>query len=187
AQNFAISDRFFASVLGPTFPNRSFLAAATSFGHLTTSDTLPPGDGYLPITGTIFDLLEQNNGSWADYFQEVPQGGGFRPFCPTKVDPHCFPLPLFLAQAGGAPGVGELPTVSFVDPNFGFFSATSENDEHPPTDIQRGQAFVSQVINAVRNGPHWSDSVIFIVYDEHGGFYDHVPPPRAAAPDQIQP
>jgi phospholipase C len=187
ANGFAISDRFFASVLGPTFPNRSYLAAATSFGHLTTSDTFPPPGGYQPITGTIFDLLERNNVSWADYFQDAPQGGAFRNFSATAVDPHFFPLPVFLAQAAGAAGVGDLPTVSFVDPNFGLFGIARENDEHPPTDIQRGQAFVSQVINAVRNGPHWEDSVIFIVYDEHGGAYDHVKPPRAAAPDAIAP
>jgi phospholipase C len=187
ASSFAISDRFFASVLGPTFPNRSFLVAATSFGHLTTNDTFPPPGGYKPITGTIFDLLENNGVSWADYFQDAPQGGAFRQFSATAIDPHFFPVPVFLAQAAGAPGVPELPTVTFVDPNFGIFGIRGENDEHPPTDIQRGQAFVSQVVNAVRNGPHWDDSVIFIVYDEHGGAYDHVAPPRAARPDAIGP
>lgn len=187
AQSFAISDRFFSSVVGPTFPNRSYLVAATSFGHLTTNDTFPPPGGYRPITGTIFDLLEANNVSWADYFQDVPQGGAFRPFSATAVDPHFFPLTVFLAQAAGAPGLPALPAVSLVDPNFGLFGAASENDEHPPTDIQRGQAFVSQVISAVRNGPNWEDSVIFVVYDEHGGAYDHVAPPRAHRPDGIAP
>src|SRR5262249_57802935 len=57
AQTFAISDRHFSSVLGPTFPNRSYLLAGTSFGHLTTNDILPPLGGYRPIHGTIFDLL----------------------------------------------------------------------------------------------------------------------------------
>jgi phospholipase C len=187
AQRFAISDRFFSSVIGPTFPNRSYLVAATSFGHITTNDTFPPPGGYKPITGTIFDLLEANQVSWGDYFQDVPQGGAFREFSATAIDPHFFPLPLFLAQAAGAPGVPALPAVSFVDPNFGLFGIGSENDEHPPTDIQRGQAFVSQVISAVRNGPHWEDSVIFVVYDEHGGAYDHVAPPRAVHPDGIAP
>jgi phospholipase C len=187
AEHFAISDRFFSSVLGPTFPNRAYFAAATSFGHLTTSDQIPPGNGYQPIHGTIFDLLDRNSVSWADYFQDVPQGASFRPFGATLIDPHFLPLPVFLAQAAGVPGVGDLPSVSFVDPNFGLFGRALENDEHPPTDIQRGQAFVSQVVNAVRSGPFWADSVIFIVYDEHGGAYDHVPPPPAVAPDNIQP
>jgi len=184
AQHFAISDRFFSPILGPTFPNRAYLLAATSFGHLTTSDELPPLGGYKPITGTIFDLLERNDVSWADYFQDIPQGASYRTFGTTLIDPHFLPLPVFLAQAAG---VGDLPQVSFVDPAFGLLGVSAENDEHPPTDIQRGQAFVSAVVNAVRSGPHWSDSVIFIVYDEHGGFFDHVPPPPAPAPDQIQP
>lgn len=187
AQRFAISDRFFSSMLGPTFPNRAYFAAATSFGHLTTADQLPPLDGYQPINGTIFDLLERNAVSWADYYTDIPQGASFRPFGSTVIDPHFLLLPVFLAQAAGLPGVGDLPSVSFVDPGFGLLGNASSSDEHPPTDIQRGQAFVSTVVNAVRNGPFWSDSVIFIAYDEHGGFYDHVPPPRSVAPDDIQP
>jgi phospholipase C len=182
AQRFAISDRFFSSMLGPTFPNRAYFAAATSFGHLTTADQLPPPDGYRPINGTIFDLLDRNGVSWADYFTDIPQRASFRP-----IDPHFFPLAVFLAQAAGLPGVGDLPSVAFVDPGFGLLGNASSSDEHPPTDIQRGQAFVSTVVNAVRSGPFWQDSVIFIVYDEHGGFYDHVPPPRAVAPDDVQP
>jgi phospholipase C len=192
AQSFAISDRYFCSVLGPTFPNRSYLLAATSFGHLTTSDSFPPPGGYKPITGTIFDLLEAHQVTWNDYFSDVPQGGSFRLFSATGADPHFLPVALFLAQAAGVPGVGTLPQVSFVDPNFGVLNPATENDEHPPTDIQRGQAFVSQIVNAVRNGPNWKDSIIFIMYDEHGGSYDHVKPPRApqggaSTPDGIAP
>jgi Phosphoesterase family len=67
-----------------------------------------------------------------------------------------------------------------------------ENDKHPPTDIQRGEAYVSQVLNTIRNGPYWKDSVIFFSYDEHGGYYDHVASPRVAqghqrTPDGISP
>ena len=187
AQKFAISDRHFASVLGPTFPNRSYLMAATSFGHLTTNDILPPPGGYKPMTGTIFDLFNQYGVTWADYFQDAPQGGSFLP-----NDPHFLPLGDFLAQAAGVQGAGPLPQVSFVDPDFGLEGTALENDEHPPTDIQRGQAYVSQVVNAVRNGPFWRDSIIFITYDEHGGFYDHAKSPPALqggalTPDGIAP
>src|SRR6516164_640199 len=192
AQKFAISDRYFSSLLGPTFPNRSYLLAATSFGHLTTNDVFPPPGGYKPISGTIFDLLDKHNVTWADYFSDLPQGASFRLFSATGADPHFLPLQLFLAQAAGVPGAGPLPEVAFVDPNFGVFGIQYENDEHPPTDIQRGQAFVSQVVAAVRNGPNWKDSIIFIVYDEHGGFFDHARPPRAPqgharTPDGISP
>jgi phospholipase C len=184
AQKFAISDRYFASVLGPTFPNRSYFMAATSFGHLTTSDTLPPNfllptAGYKPITGTILDLFDQNGVTWANYFSDIPFGLSFRPFF-VGTDSHFLPVQVFLAQAAGAPGLPPLPQVSFVDPNFGALTGrAAENDEHPPTDIQRGQAFVSQLVNAVRNGPNWQDSIIFITYDEHGGFYDHAKSPKA--------
>jgi len=192
AQKFALGDRYFAAVLGPTFPNRSYLLAATSFGHLTTSDTFPPPGGYKPITGTIFDLLDKNKITWADYFQDAPQGGSFRQFGGPTTDPHFLPLAVFLAQASGAPGAPPLPEVVFIDPNFGLFGRKLENDEHPPTDIQRGEAYVSQVMNAVRNGPFWNDSVIFLTYDEHGGYYDHVASPRAPqghsrTPDGISP
>lgn len=179
AENFAMDDRYFASVLGPTFPNRSYLMAATSFGHLTTNDTFPPPGGYKPVTGTIFDLLDKNGVTWGDYFQDAPQSGSFR-----SGDPHQLPLPVFLAQAAG---IGSLPQVSFIDPNFGLAGRATENDEHPPTDIQRGQAFVSQVVNAVRSGPFWQDSIIFITYDEHGGFYDHAQPLRARQAGALNP
>ncbi|MDB6103913.1 MAG: hypothetical protein JWO52_3912 [Gammaproteobacteria bacterium] len=175
AQKFAIDDRYFSSVLGPTLPNRFYLVAATSFGHVTTADPVPPG-GYKPITGTIFDLLDSRQVSWADYFQDGPQASGFRQSGGAGTDPHFFPVQDFLTAAAGSPGAGGLPQIVFVDPGFG---GPDENDDHPPTDIQRGQAFVSRVIDAVRNGPYWKDSVIFITYDEHGGFYDHVAPPRA--------
>jgi phospholipase C len=180
AQKFAVNDRYFASVLGPTIPNRFYLMAATSFGHLTTADTVPPPVGYKPITGTIFDLLDKNGVTWGDYFNDLPQGLLFRP-----VDPRYLPVSVFLAQAAGAGA--PLPQVSFIDPNLGLEGTTLENDEHPPTDIQRGQAFVSQVVNAVRNGPYWKDSIIFITYDEHGGFYDHARSPRAPQDGALNP
>src|SRR5438128_2901424 len=73
ARKFAISDRYFASLLGPTFPNRSYLMAATSFGHLTTNDIVPPAGGYKPITRTMFDLLNKPGLTRAHYFQHADQ------------------------------------------------------------------------------------------------------------------
>src|SRR5581483_4151869 len=123
------------------------------FGHLTTNDIFAPPGGYKPITGTIFDLLEKNNVTWGDYFQDAPQGATFRPFSTTSIDPHFLPLPVLFKQLALAPDT--LPQVIFVDPNFGLFGVKSENDEHPPTDIQRGQAYVSTVLNAIRNSSVW--------------------------------
>jgi phospholipase C len=199
AQSFAIDDRYFCSMIGPTAPNRSYLMAATSFGHLTTAEIVPdiskaPFLVYMPITGTIFDLLDRFGVSWADYSDDIPQGISFRNFL---FDPLHFrgfsgpgpfgnPNKSFLQDAEA----GTLPAVVFVDPSFGVI--TPENDEHPPTDIRKGEAFVARAIKAVRNGPNWKHSIIFVTYDEHGGFYDHTAPPRAqqggaSTPDGIQP
>jgi phospholipase C len=184
AETFAINDRYFSSVLGPTFPNRAYLMAATSFGHLTSPPN-PPSDVYQPITGTIFDLLDQHQVSWADYFSDVPQGASFRN---PLTDLHFQPIQAFFAAAQA----GTLPAVAFVDAAVGVPNPAAENDEHPGSDLRAGQHFVAQVVSAVRNGPNWPDSIVFITYDEHGGFYDHVAPPAAPqggalTPDGIAP
>jgi len=169
AETFAINDRYFSPMLGPTFPNRAYALAATSFGHLNTAEELPPPGGYQPLTGTILDLLDQHGVFWVNYFADAPSTGSFRPF----LSQHLRPLNQFFADAA----VGQLPPVAFVDPAFGFGGV--EFDEHPPSNVRAGQSFVSNVVRAVRNSPNWKDTVLFFTYDEHGGFYDHVRPPRA--------
>jgi len=194
AQTFAISDRYFSSVLGPTLPNRAYSMAATSFGHLTTDEIVPPlvppPGGYRPITGTILDLLDGRGVTWTDFLSNLPSTGIFRGLDPTHLVPVNF-LPAF---APPKPGVCALPAVSFIDSFFGLSPADLplENDEHPPSSIKKGESFVSQIVNILRNSACWDDSVIFITYDEHGGFYDHVSPPRAPQggarnPDGIDP
>ncbi len=184
AQKFAIDDRYFAAVIGPTLPNRLYLMAATSFGHVTSSDVLPPG-GFRPVTGSIFDLLDGNGISWTDFYQDVAQAAAFRQLPGSGADPHFQSMQAFLSIVAGASGAAPLAQVSLVDAGY-------QANEHPPNDIQLGQAFVSQVVNAIRSGPYWKDSVVFITYDEHGGFYDHVAPapaPQGGArtPDSIFP
>jgi phospholipase C len=112
-----------------------------------------------------------------------PVSFSFRPLSPNAV-----PIQNFLDEAKA----GTLPQVSFVDPNFGILIASASTDEHPPANIRAGEFFISRMVNAVRNGPNWKDSVIFVTYDEAGGFYDHVAPPAARQngkpnPDGINP
>src|SRR5262249_9188680 len=145
---------------------------------------------YRPLTGTIFDLLDAHGVSWANYYQDIPQGISFRNFLadpahfrfyskpgPPQLPPS--PFNSFLDDAKA----GTLPSVAFVDPSFGVFNPVAENDEHPgPTagnNIRAGQRFVAQLLDAVRNSPNWPDTIVLITYDEHGGFYDHVAPPAA--------
>jgi phospholipase C len=190
AETFAINDRYFSSVLGPTFPNRAYLMAATAFGHLTNGEARvhrarPLSAFYQPITGTIFDLLDHHQVFWVDYFSDVPQGASFRN---PVTDPHFQPIQAFFAAAQA----GTLPAVAWVDAAVGVPNPAAENDEHPGSDLRAGQHFVAQVVSAVRTGPNWPDSIVFITYDEHGGFYDHVAPsaaPQGGAltPDGIAP
>jgi phospholipase C len=196
AEHFAIDDRYFSSALGPTATNRFYLMAATSFGHVNSIEIimLVPGPcsslgcpvAYQPITGTIFGLLDQFKVSWTDYYSDVPESVSFVSL--SELATQGKTIGQFFTDAGTA---GGLPQVAFVESAEGVFGVP-ETDEHPPTDIQRGQNFVAQVVNAVRNGPNWKDSIIFITYDEHGGFYDHVAPPPArqggaSTPDGIGP
>ena len=76
---------------------------------------------------------------------------------------------------------GTLPQVSLISPGGTTYT------EEDPADIQNGEAYSSAIVNAVMNSPAWGSTVMFFMYDEHGGYYDHVPPPVAAAPDNIAP
>jgi phospholipase C len=186
AETFAMSDRYFAAVIGQTFPNRAYFGAGTSFGHLTTNEIIHPG-GYQPINGTIYDRLDAAGVTWKDYFSDLPYSQIF------KTSPgHTFPVSTFMTDLTA----GTLPQVSFVDPSAfpdqTINGKTYETDEHPPQDIRAGEYFVWTIINALRNSSSWHDSVLFLTYDEHGGFYDHVKPPPAdqggaSTPDGIAP
>ncbi len=182
-QAFALDDEYFCDVVGPTIPNRFYLMAATSFGHLTTAELVPPPGGYKPITDTIFDLLDKAGVNWVDYYTDVAQGGDFR----NSVPPHFMPIATFFKDTAA----GTLPPVALVDPELAGVDNLA-TDEHPPHDIRSGEYYIAQVINAVHSGPNWKDSIIFLTYDEHGGFYDHMKPAKAnqngaLTPDGIAP
>jgi phospholipase C len=84
------------------------------------------------------------------------------------------PYETFLAQAAS----GTLPAFSYIDPFFLGEDQGGSNDDHPYADIRRGQAFVSEIVAAVVNGPAWASTALVITYDEWGGFFEHVLPPR---------
>jgi phospholipase C len=173
---FAMGDRYFASVPGPTFPNREYLLAGTSFGHIMND---------LPATGltgrSIFNELDEAGVSWKIYFSDVPAGFLFA-YVRAHAAGHVVPVSQYFVDAAA----GKLPQVSFVDPMFGGTKNT-ETDEHPPANIQVGQQFVAGVVNALFKSPNWPSSAFFLTYDEHGGYFDHVSPPAAVVPDAIPP
>jgi len=171
---FAMGDRYFSSVLGPTYPNRFFLVAGTSFGRISNESPSTRSE-YGP---SVFDLLENAGVSWRIYYNDIPFGGFFTG---ARAHPEKFVLiDQFYADAEA----GALPEVAFVDPAF---FGSEQSDEHPPANVQFGQAFVAGVVNALFTSPNWPSTALFVAYDEHGGYYDHVVPPAACVPDETPP
>jgi len=164
AKTFAISDRFFSSVLGPTFPNRFFFLSGTSQGR--TSNRFK-----VFRATSIFDRLDAAGISWEIYSPGVAFA--------TIMGKKWKPMEQFFADVKK----GTLPQVVYIDPKF---QPEKASDEHAPHNIQVGQQFTQSIYNALKASPHWPSSALIIAYDEHGGFYDHVPPPKACAPDSIK-
>lgn len=174
AETFPVCDRWFCSVLAQTYPNRRFLMAGTAAGIVSTSSAAllaPP-----PPNGTIFDRFAAHGISWRNYYSNLPSSAIIIDTV-TKYPTSISPIGRFFADAAA----GTLPAFSLVDPNF---DVTSEEN---PQDVQRGEQFAARVIDAVMKGPGWPHTVLFWNYDEHGGYFDHVPPPPAIAPDDIPP
>jgi phospholipase C len=174
ARTFPLLDRYFSSCLAQTYPNRRFLMAGTAYGSVST--TLPPLPGEAPPNGTIFDRLDRYGISWKNYFAELPS---------TFILPS-----IALGNLGHLAGIaqfeqdaaaGSLPGFSLVDPNF------RTSSEENPQDIQVGEAFAARIVNAAMQGPAWLSTLLIWTYDEGGGYYDHVPPPRALRPDNKPP
>ncbi len=174
ARNYTTLDHYFCSFLGPTFPNRFFL-------HSAQTDRLF-NDIFTPATmDTIWDRLLAAGVSARYYWSNAPflflWGQKYFLNGITTPSPN---ITSFFSDAAG----GKLPAVSFVDPVFtGFPAPVPPNDDHPPADIRLGDQFLAQVFNAVANGPSssWSSTILIVTYDEWGGFFDHVAPPRATA------
>jgi len=180
---FAIGDQHFASTLTQTFPNRFYLLAGTSFGHIRND--LPGPDGF--TQRTIFNTLDEASPqiTWKIYYSQVAFGLEFK-YVRDNAAGHVVqiddPVNGYFADAAA----GSLPQVAFIDPIFAGLNNV-ENDEHPKANVQVGQKFVADVTNALFKSPNWGSSAFFLTYDEHGGFYDHVPPPSAPIPDAIPP
>ncbi len=165
APEWTVCDNFFASTLGPTFPNRLYLwGAQTDRTSNTFSFTSIP---------TIFDRLRAAGVSRRYYYSDVP----FSALWGLKYVGISHTLDTFLADAAA----GTLPAVSFVEPALFLESVDGlSNDYHPHGDIRNGEAFLSQIYTAVTRSPNWRNTVLVITFDEWGGFFDHVAPTTAA-------
>jgi phospholipase C len=175
-RRFTLCVNYFCSVLGPTWPNRFYLAAGTS-GGITTNGVW--GFGVLDYP-CILDLLEEAGVSWKVYnlrhFDNVPEGESDNVYVFFKrfaFDPRTRATEDdYLRDAAR----GELPNVSILIPSFSFHV-----DEHPPADIRVGMRLQQRMIRALMRSPQWRSSAYILTYDESGGFFDHVPPPQVDA------
>jgi phospholipase C len=170
ARNFTSCDMYFPSMLGPTFPNRIFqLCGQTDRLDDTISICSYP---------TIFDHCTAAGVSCKYYYGNVP----FLTLFPIDAIVYANSFSSFLSDCAS----GSLPAVSFVDPSLTLLLNTA-NDNHPHSDIRNGDAFMAQVYHAVATSPAWMNTVLVLNHDEWGGFFDHVPPPRALAPNSTDP
>ena len=169
-ERFTLCANYFCSVMGPTYPNRFYQAAATA-GGITTNSVYGYGVLDYPM---ILDLLEDAGVSWRVYDlgqDNVSAGESDNVFVFFKRfanDPRAMrTMADYLNDAHD----GRLPQVAFIIPSF-----TLGEDEHPPADVQVGMGLQQQLIGALMSSPQWPRSAYVLTYDESGGFFEHVPP-----------
>jgi phospholipase C len=181
ARNFAVCDRWFASSPTQTLPNRSFAHTGTSNGKVNNC----PYDPFDFNVRTIFNVLEDSGTPWAVY--KDTQLHSLDKFCGTRVQfPQLWKLPdERFKHLGDFPkdlANGAFPKYSFLEPRLLF----DGNDQHPPRDIRLGEELIYQIYEWIRQSGK-TDILLVITYDEHGGCYDHMPPPFGAVPPDDHP
>lgn len=173
AKAYAVSDSWFSSVPGPTIPNRLFAHGATSGGSLTQDVIVAPATLH-----TIFEAMDEpgnpftyriySNGSsvlMANLYL-IQRQSAFHPYSDFADD--C--------------ARGDLPAYTFIEPSYDDNPAagTYATSQHPDFPVDEGEGLIADVYNALTGSPGWTDTLLLIVYDEHGGIFDHVPPPNVA-------
>lgn len=179
ADSFTLCDRWFSSVMGPTWPNRFYLHACSAGGQKTNFPE--------PFLETLWHRCDDAGITSRIYFTDVPWVAGAFPLVPTvwgKLgdDASSFNLaditnPNTLDRFFADAEAGTLPNFAIIDPGF------TSNDDHPSHNISLGQILIGAIYKALTTSPNWQKTLFVITYDEHGGFYDHVPPPETVDED----
>lgn len=211
ARQYCVCDAWHASIPGDTWPNRLYALCGRAGPHLAEEGLagllthLPGLDRLrgLPLFDVPAFTRRLRDEQWRWYSHDPATlraaDGGYRDparlmrenfafFDRRKVDFLTEELEEPIVRGGSFlddAARGELPQVSWIDPNFVDLKVleSNSNDDHPPSDIRAGQAFVYSVYDALRRSPNWEDTLLIVTYDEHGGFYDHVTPPPLPADD----
>jgi len=175
-QEFAVVDRWFASVPSSTQPNRLYVHSATSHG-LMSNNTELLAEG-LPQK-TIFEVVDEAGLTFGIYYQQVPNTLFYSNLRQLKYLGNFHPYDLsFLDDAQR----GVLPNYTVIEPKYFNVLADPANDDHPVHDVAQGQKLIKEVYEALRASPQWNEILLLITYDEHGGFHDHVPTPVTGVP-----
>ena len=181
ARKYAVFNRWFASIPGPTIPNRAFAHFGTSFGHVDMS-VFYLGEPYL----SVYERMLKAGRTAKIYYYDQQSSTIALAFL-LKAQPQLFgTYDQFLADCKS----GQLPDYSFIEPNYTDHDADDGEalacDQHPDHDVQAGEEFIATIYNAIRSNQQlWESTALLIVYDEHGGIYDHVPPP-ACTPGEFK-
>ncbi len=165
AEQFCLCTAWFSAVPGPTWPNRFFVHAATSDG-IVSNDVLHPYE-----MKSIYESLAENGKSWSVYYGDIPVSLALRRLW-GSLD-HFKSFDKFQLDVTN----GALANYSFIEPRYMDFLEWKSNDEHPPHDLKTGEYLLAEVYDTLRSSPYWEKSLLVVVYDEHGGFFDRVPPP----------
>jgi len=182
ALEFAVFNRWFASIPGPTICNRAFAHYGTSFGRVDMNPI------YInePFKNIYDRLLNANPKHTAKLYYYDATSSTMEVANLLQNEPELFgTYQQFLDDCNS----GNLPQYSFIEPNYNDHDSDSgeevANDQHPDHNVQAGELFIASVYNAIKqNADLWTSTALLIVYDEHGGIYDHVVPP-ACPPDQF--
>lgn len=178
AKNFVLCDRWFADVPGPTMPNRAFVHAATSQGYTYNANWKPKF-----TCKTLYDRIAAGGKTWRSYYHDQDDIVELYPYLPKDGTNHVRFESNFVADIAG----DSLATYSFVTP--AFINQPPQhpaNSMHAPVDVRPAEKLVADVYGALRAHENvWKKTLLIVLFDEHGGYYDHVPPPATVNPDGI--
>jgi phospholipase C len=179
ASQFAVANAWYSSLPGPTWPNRFFIHAATSGGLTESPSDQEVVRGYSFDAGTIYDRLDQAGLDWRIYHDGLPQTAGIQSLRVEYIDPltEKFRDMKYFASDVAA---GRLPHYVFIEPDYDTGNNyLGGNSMHPLNDVRRGEDLIRSVYETVRNSGYWTNTMVIITFDEHGGFYDHCFPPAS--------
>jgi phospholipase C len=174
-REFRVCDRWFSSIPGATWPNRLFFHSGTSIGRAKMPQGLFDLSRHRYDQDTIYDRLNTRGIPWKIYYGDFPQSMLLEHQWRPQNARRYRPMDEFYKDVAGQ--AAQFPAYCFIEPRY---YAPEQNDDHPPHDVMGAQRLIADVYNAVRgNADLWESTLLIILYDEHGGFYDHVPPPAA--------